>query len=144
MLSGTRTVEYPMQKSLHNLIAIVGMAGLFPRADDIDVFWQNIINRVDASSEVPSNRWIAPVESMVDQHYKPDKAYSVRNCLISDFEFDPAGFEIDEDLLLALDPVHHVALHTGKQARADSSLKSLKRDRTGVILAAIGLPPDSS
>ena len=32
-----------------NPIAVVGMAGLFPGAVDLDKFWKNIINKVDTA-----------------------------------------------------------------------------------------------
>ena len=38
-------------------IAVVGMAGLFPGADNIEIFWQNILNGVDACAEVDPGRW---------------------------------------------------------------------------------------
>jgi len=37
-------------------IAVVGMAGLFPGAPDLDIFWQNIINKVEATREVPNKQ----------------------------------------------------------------------------------------
>jgi len=39
-------------------IAVVGMACLFPGASDLNTFWQNIVNKVDTTVEVPSDRWI--------------------------------------------------------------------------------------
>lgn len=39
-------------------IAVVGMAGLFPGAKDLNTFWHNIINKVDATIDVPEGRWI--------------------------------------------------------------------------------------
>jgi acyl transferase domain-containing protein len=42
-------------------IAVVGMAGLFPGADNIEIFWQNILNGMDACAEVNPGRWrVAP------------------------------------------------------------------------------------
>ena len=49
-------------------IAEVGMAGLFPGALDLDTFWHNIINKVDATCEVPADRWIVEPDAM----YAPD------------------------------------------------------------------------
>ncbi|HDL08787.1 MAG TPA: hypothetical protein ENG35_08645, partial [Desulfobacteraceae bacterium] len=39
-------------------IAVVGMAGLFPGAPNLDIYWQNIINKIDAICEVYEKRWI--------------------------------------------------------------------------------------
>jgi len=38
-------------------IAIVGMECVFPGARDLESFWSNIVNRVDAISEIPPARW---------------------------------------------------------------------------------------
>ena len=127
-----------------NPIAVVGMAGLFPGADSLDIFWQNIINRVDASTEVDPDRWELDPDSMVAPVPQPDKAYSKRCCPITDFKFDPSGIDLDKDLLFALDPLYQMVLHVGRQALAGIPDNSINRERTGIILAAIALPTDSS
>jgi hypothetical protein len=38
-------------------IAVVGMAGLFPGASDLDIFWHNIVNKVSASVDAGEDRW---------------------------------------------------------------------------------------
>jgi len=125
-------------------IAVVGMAGLFPGAFDLHTYWQNIINKYDAAKAVPDHRWIADPERMVQVNLHPDKALSRRCCLIEDFRFDPAGIEIEPDLIMALDPLYHVILHTGRAAVSEPVRLQLKKERTGVALAAIALPTDAS
>ena len=56
-------------------VAVVGMAGLFPGAHDLDIFWQNIINKVEATREVPKNRWIVDPDLMVHPDPMPDKRF---------------------------------------------------------------------
>jgi PfaB family protein len=125
-------------------IAVVGMGGLFPGASHLDIFWQNIINKVDAARDVPTNRWIVDPDVMYHQDPIPDKAISKRACLIHDFKFDPDGFDLDKRLLKALDPLYHIVLCTGKAAMDDLANQSINKERTGVILAAIALPTDTS
>jgi len=127
-----------------NPIAVVGMAGLFPGAGDIDIFWQNIVNRVDASGEAGPDRWFVDPDSMYQPEPQLDKAYSKRCCLITDFEFDPAGIDIDKNLVAALDPLYHIILHVGREAISSIPKTSLNRQRTGVVLAAIALPTDET
>ncbi|MBW2657016.1 MAG: hypothetical protein JRC59_04830, partial [Deltaproteobacteria bacterium] len=43
--------------NLNAPIAVVGMAGLFPGASDLETFWQNIINQVPAVIEAGKDRW---------------------------------------------------------------------------------------
>lgn len=44
-------------KNEDNDIAIIGISGKFPLADDIDEFWDNLKNGKDCIEEIPSNRW---------------------------------------------------------------------------------------
>ncbi len=125
-------------------IAVVGMAGLFPRAFDLDDFWQNIINKVNAVRELPTGRWIVEPSTMYHPEPCPDMTVSTRACLIENFRFDPHGINLDTDLLKSLDPLYHIVLHTGKAAVSNLTARSLNRERTGVILAAIALPTDAS
>ncbi len=125
-------------------IAVVGMAGLFPGASDLNVFWQNMIRRQDAVCEVPEDRWIVPPDAMIYPAPMRDKALSKRACLIRDFRFDPKGFDMDPNILKELDPLYHIVLHTGREAFAGCVTSSLNKERIGVILAAIALPTDAS
>ena len=125
-------------------IAIVGMACLFPGAPDLIKFWQNIINKVDATCEVPGGRWIVEPDSMYHSDPWPDKTFSKRACLINDFEFDPEGIDIDENLLKELDPLYHLVLHTGREALSSCSTTSLNKEKIGTVLAAIALPTEAS
>ncbi|NRA71744.1 MAG: hypothetical protein HRU24_12030, partial [Gammaproteobacteria bacterium] len=38
-------------------IAIIGMASVFADAKNLDQFWDNIVDSVDAIIDVPSDRW---------------------------------------------------------------------------------------
>ena len=125
-------------------IAVVGMAGVFPGASNLDTYWQNIINKVDSTGDVSPSRWIVDPDVMVDEEPKPDKAYSKRCCLIETYEFDPDGLNLGKDLIEALDPLYHLALHAGRVALSNLRHTSLNRERTGVILAAITLPTDTT
>ena len=125
-------------------IAVVGMAGLFPGASDLDTFWQNIVNKVDTTGEVPPGRWIAGPDDMVRPDPMPDKAFSKRACLIHDFKLDPQGLDLDENLLNALDPLHQMALHIGRDALLSCDTSSVDKKNIGIVLAAIALPTDAS
>jgi len=125
-------------------IAVVGMAGLFPGAPDLDMFWQNIINKVDSCGEVPARRWIVAPDSIYAPEPEPDKTFSKRACLIRDFKFDPQGLDLDQDLLQALDPLHQMVLHAGRKAFADCKTDAIDKNNIGTILAAIALPTDAS
>ncbi|HBG08145.1 MAG TPA: hypothetical protein DDY22_21975, partial [Geobacter sp.] len=45
-------------------LAIIGIGCLFPQADDRNAYWANIMEGVDAITEVPASHW--PVEDYYD------------------------------------------------------------------------------
>lgn len=130
-------------------IAVVGMAGIFPGAPDIDIFWNNCINKVDSSCEVPEERWIVEPEFMYNPEPAPDKVFSKRACLIHDdilksIKSDLKDIAIDKDILDHIDPLFHLVLHTGKKALSNCNISTINKKRIGTVLAAIALPTDSS
>ncbi len=94
-----------MKKEHEHIIAVVGMSGLFPNANDLGAFWQNIVNRKSAAGEIPKGRWIVDPDAIYDPNPAPDRTFSKRACLIRDFSFDSRGFGLDEELLNSLDPL---------------------------------------
>ncbi len=125
-------------------IAVVGMGCVFPGACGTAAFWKNIAAGKSAIAEVDPQRWIAPVAAMVQEGPAPDKALG-RHCgLVRDFVFDPQGFRLPPEMLLALDPLYHLVLQAGREAVASGCLKAVDRKRVGTILAAIALPTDGA
>ncbi|OYO41288.1 hypothetical protein CG709_21275 [Lachnotalea glycerini] len=48
----------PVAKSdIQEPMAIIGMSGTFPKAKDLDEFWENLDAETDGISEVPKSRW---------------------------------------------------------------------------------------
>ena len=129
---------------LNTPIAVVGMSGLFPGASNLKDFWQNITNQVSAVVDVSQDRWSVDPDAMYHPGIHADKTYSKRCCLIDDFNFDSAGINLDQPLIDSLDPLYHIVLHCGREAIGGLRPSSLNRQRTGVILAAIALPTDTT
>ncbi len=125
-----------------NPIAVVGVSGIFPGADDPESFWNNIIHKVYAGCEIPAERWIVEPDSVFSPEYTPDKTVSKKACLITGFRFDPAGINLDPELLMSLDPLYHLVLQAGRKLLA--GLGKFKRERSGVTLASIALPTDAA
>jgi acyl transferase domain-containing protein/3-hydroxymyristoyl/3-hydroxydecanoyl-(acyl carrier protein) dehydratase len=132
-----------MKFKMHK-IAVVSMAGVFPGADAAPQFLQNILNKRESVITVPPGRWVAPAKTMVCPVHTQDRAISDKAGLITRFQFDPAGFQVDKDLLANLDPVHHFALTAGQRAIESCHITRELKQRTGVILAAIALPTDTA
>jgi len=133
----------PMLKKIGK-IAVVSLSGVFPKALDTNQFLDNIIHKKNCVIKVPEHRWIGPVKDFISDRTLPDKAISNKAGIIENFEFDPDNFLIDKDLLSELDPVHQLVLHAGRDAFLQCSHTNENKKRTGVILAAIALPTDTS
>jgi acyl transferase domain-containing protein len=125
-------------------IAIVGMGGVFPGASNIEDFWGNIVNCKSMAREVPKERWIAAPDLMYHPTPMPDKAYSNKACFVDPFSLDLNGLDLDPELIAQLDPLYHFVLHAGRDAFFNCRNAGIDTNRTGVILAAIALPTDSS
>jgi Polyketide synthase modules and related proteins len=79
-------------------IAIIGLAGILPEAENLDQYWENILHEVNCIREVPSSRW------NVADYYDPDpsvpdKSYSKYGGFIPDIPFDPMEFGLPPNLL---------------------------------------------
>lgn len=125
-------------------IAVVGMAGIFPGATDISVFWKNIEAGKSSIVDVPRERWAIDPDRTVSKNIAPDKTLSKRAGLILDFAFDPDGLSLDRNLAAQLDPMYHLVLSAGRDALRDCHVSADMKKRAGVILAAIALPTDGS
>ena len=125
-------------------IAIVGMAGLFPKAHSLDAFWENMVNGIGAFGPVGRERWGVEPDAVYNATPAPDTAYSRTACLLDSVDYAFTGLDIDEALVRSLDPLYQVVLHTGRQTFLSCNTDTIDRQRTGVILAAIALPTDSA
>ncbi|MFC1888307.1 beta-ketoacyl synthase N-terminal-like domain-containing protein [Thermodesulfobacteriota bacterium] len=107
-------------------IAIIGMACTYPKAPDIHTFWRNIVNRVDAVTDAPKERWD------VDRFYDPEKTdgsklYSKRGGYIdSPYPFNPAKFGVMPVAVEGGEPDQFVVLKVATDAMSDAGyLKDL-------------------
>ena len=121
-------------------LAIVGMACLFPKADDVSAFWANLKNGVDAITDIPSTHW--NVQDFFDDDPKaPDRTYARRGGFLSPVAFDPLAFGIAPNDIEATDTTQLLGLMVAQQALEDAGYGekgSFDRDRTSVILGVTG------
>ena len=126
-------------------IAIVGLGGVLPGAPTLDDFWQVVEGGIDTASEPPAGRWPLDLELA----YHPDRArsdrvYSRRACFVRGFRLDPDGLDLPPELIEALDPMVHLALHAGRQAWQEAITEPVDPERVGVMLGNIVLPTASA
>jgi len=120
-------------------IAIVGLGSLFPRANSVDTFWDNIVDNVDAISEVPRHRWDWRLYYDADPK-APDKVYSKWGGFLDDLVFDPTRYGMPPRSVAAVDPIQLVALEVAARTLKDAGYADGDHDhsRTSVILGASG------
>ncbi|MBN1656109.1 MAG: SDR family NAD(P)-dependent oxidoreductase [Deltaproteobacteria bacterium] len=122
-------------------IAIIGMAGVFPGAADIDDFWHNIVLGLNSIQEVTKDRWNLDIyyDPRADnQTAKSNKIPSKWGGFIPELRFDPQEFGIPPVSLSSIDPTQLVSLIVVKQALVDASidLNALNGERVSVFFGA--------
>ena len=121
-------------------VAIIGMAGIFPKAKNLREYWSNIINEVDCITEVPASRW--KIEDYYDSNPNtPDKTYCKRGGFIPDIDFNPMEFGLPPNILEVTDVAQLLSLVVAKEALADAGYRDAEesiRQRTGVVLGIGG------
>ena len=126
-------------------IAIVGLGGILPGAATLDDFWNVVEAGVDTASEPPPGRWHLDLEQAYDtERALADHVYSRRACFVGGFQLDRTGLDLPSELLDALDPMVHLALHAGRQAWRDAVTDPVDPGRVGVMLGNIVLPTTSA
>jgi polyketide-type polyunsaturated fatty acid synthase PfaA len=126
-----------LNRQLHQTpIAIVGMASLFPQAENLQEYWENILNEVDCIAEVPPSRW--KTEDYYDPDpTAPDKTYSKRGGFLGDLDFNPMEFGLPPNLLEVTDISQLLSLVVAKQVLEDAGYgesSNFNREQAGIIL----------
>ncbi|SDY56872.1 amino acid adenylation domain-containing protein [Lysobacter sp. yr284] len=122
-------------------IAIVGLAGRYPDARDLDQFWRNLRTGRDSIGPIPAQRW--PLDGFFCED--PERAvagrmsYSKWGGFLEGFaEFDPLFFGIAPAQALDMDPQERLFLQACWQALEDGNhtrdaLARRYRGRVGVF-----------
>ncbi|WFB05961.1 SDR family oxidoreductase [Streptomyces sp. LX-29] len=127
-------------------VAVIGLACMFPKAPDLATFWANVLDGVDAVTEVPADRWDPAV------HYRaPDGAgarggdgattVSRWGGFLPRIPFDPLRFGIPPASLGSIEPVQLLALEAARRALEDAGYgdregRAFDRARTSVVFGA--------
>ena len=92
-------------------IAIIGVAGIFPKADSIAELWENILDKVDGTVEIPRERWDWRLYFNEDRT-SPDSIYSRWGGFLNDLLFDPLQYGIPPRAMKAVDPLQLMTLRS--------------------------------
>jgi phthiocerol/phenolphthiocerol synthesis type-I polyketide synthase C len=114
------------------LIAVVGMAGRFPGAPEVDGLWDLLMAGGDAIRPVPADRWDA---AALDDD---GPVQSVGGFIDGVDQFDAAFFGISPREAEEMDPQQRLMLEVAWRALEDAgrSAASLRCSRTGVYVGA--------
>jgi acyl transferase domain-containing protein len=100
-------------------IAIVGIAGTYPEAQNLDELWNNLLEGRDSISEIPIERW--DYSKYKDYINKPDIKLSKWGGFIEDIDkFDPLFFNISPAEAELMDPQERVFLQTSWETIEDA------------------------
>lgn len=117
-------------------VAVVGMAGMFPGAEDLSAFWSNVLAGRDSVTEVPTERWDP------ERYYAPDgdgeRTPSKWGGFLPDIPFDPLRYGIPPTSLASIEPVQLLALEAARRALEDAGYEARDHDhaRTSVVFGA--------
>lgn len=93
-------------------IAIIGVAGRYPQADNLQQFWDNLKSGKDSITEVPAERWEHAAFYDSDKS-KKGKTYTKWGGFINDVDkFDPLFFNISPKEAEMTDPQERLFLET--------------------------------
>ncbi|CAB3765819.1 SDR family NAD(P)-dependent oxidoreductase [Paraburkholderia humisilvae] len=125
--------------SRDDAVAIIGVAGRYPQADDLRAFWRNLRDGIDCITEVPAGRW--DHESLFDpRRNQPGKTYSRWGGFLNDVDrFDPLFFGISPREAELIDPQERLFIETAWETFEDAgySRQSLAGRRVGVYVGAM-------
>ncbi len=142
MRSETSVLNNIGRKLHHTPIAIIGMASIFPEARNIQEYWQNIVNKIDCITDVPTSHW------NIDDYYDPnprtleDKTYCKRGGFIPNVDFNPVEFGIPPNILEVTDVSQLLSLVVAKEAMTNAGYgleRQFNRENVGVVLGSAAL-----
>jgi acyl transferase domain-containing protein/3-hydroxymyristoyl/3-hydroxydecanoyl-(acyl carrier protein) dehydratase/1-acyl-sn-glycerol-3-phosphate acyltransferase len=122
-------------------IAIVGRSCILPGALSPAALWDEVVGGRCAIGAAPQGRWGLPADLVMGTG--PDRTWSDAGGYVSGFEgiFDPEGFRIPKDEILALDPLFQWVLHGAREALREAS--GAAADRGGLVLGNLSFPSSS-
>lgn len=120
-------------------IAIVGMSCFYPGANNVVQYWENILNRVYAVTEVPATHWDWQLYYDANPQ-APDKIVSKWGGFLQDVPFDPFTFGITPKSMTSIEPLQLLLLEGVRHALTDAGYtqRPFNRERTAAILGIGG------
>lgn len=120
-------------------IAIIGMGSVLPGSKTPREYWHNILNKVDAITEIPAHRWDWRLY-FDENRSAPDKIYSRWGGFLDDMVFDPTRYGMPPKSIESVDPMQLMALDIARQTLSDAGYdqRGFNREKASVIIGASG------
>ncbi|MEE1281189.1 MAG: SDR family NAD(P)-dependent oxidoreductase [Acutalibacteraceae bacterium] len=117
-----KTVEKIVEPNMSNGwdIAVIGLAGQYPKAENVEILWENIKEGKDCISTISNNRWNHN-EYYDEDKTKPGKTYAKWGGFLENAEcFDPLFFHISPIEAETIDPQERIFLQCVYHAMEDA------------------------
>ncbi|MCL1127189.1 hotdog fold thioesterase [Shewanella surugensis] len=140
------SVLLPSQSNRGGKIAIVGWAALYPKAHNVDDFWQNLLHKQDAITALSEQKLRANADDFRGVQGQSDRFYCDKGGYIDKFNFDASGYQLNEEYLLGLDDSMQWSLDTCRKAllNAELNLTPTELMKTGLVMGALSFPTQQS
>ncbi len=116
--------QTPLINSDEDTLAIVGLAGIYPSANDEASLWQSLANGVDLTQNIPWQRWDSTLS---------DSSYTDKVALINNIQyFDNEFFKIPPIEAERIDPQERLFLQCTFHALEESGLRVSKLSGTEI------------
>ncbi|KAI9712188.1 MAG: Type I Iterative PKS [Chrysothrix sp. TS-e1954] len=134
----TASVSGSRERHRDSKLAIIGMSGRFPGADDTDAFWNLLKQGLDVHKPVPPLHWDAKTHVDPTGSRKNTSATPYGCWLDHPADFDARFFNISPREAPQIDPAQRLALMTAYEAIEQAGIvpdatPSTRRDRVGVF-----------
>nr|QUJ23689.1 PKS [Streptomyces sp.] len=137
---GNAPYDVPVTAVREDRVAVVGMSGRYPDAENLRQYWANLRDGRDSVREVPADRWD------MSRYYDPrpgrkGKTYCNAMGYLQDADcFDPLFFNISPAEAEGIDPQHRLFLQEAYRAFEDAGYDpaSMSRMKCGVYLGISG------
>ena len=100
-------------------IAIIGMAGVFPQAADLNTYWHNITHKVDTITDLPPTHWRAE-DYFHPDHTQADHVYTTKGGFIPALTSTRLNLALPPNNLPAIDSAQLLGLLVAKEALLDA------------------------
>ncbi|MGI2021996.1 beta-ketoacyl synthase N-terminal-like domain-containing protein [Shewanella glacialipiscicola] len=123
-------------------IAIVGLATLYPDADNPQTFWKNLLDKKDSRTQISREKLNANPADYQGVQGLSDRFYCDKGGYIQHFQFDAKGYQLPESAFDGLDESFLWALDCSRKALQDAGIapNDTVLARTGIVMGTLSFP----